>query len=498
MLEALKSYSAEKINRIQAQPKVGSVVVVIVLMLIEVWFISIGDWSGDYWEHSAVLKELIRDPWNPTHPIIRADIPHAFFSPYLTTLGIIGHYFAFSPFSMLSVMAMVNLGFLLFGLFLFIRIFFKKNAWNIYAPLLFLHLFAWGPQYWTYSSFFHFNTLHFVLPYPSTFAVGATFISAYLFAEFTNLKLKGLIIPVIITLNSVILLTHPTTFIFLMVLYAGISIHHFNQSSKWGLFFFISTAACFVIAAVWPYYPFLDLLTNQPSDSAFHLNSKVLYQNPILKILPAIPALFLFNQKDRLMILCVAMLTLIYIYGFITGQYGYGRVISFIVLMLHLKLAEWITDSKVTRQKLIVLVIVALLSLPYAYYVTKTFYRQSILTGKKPFYDQFKILEKYLDEDDLVMTDRSSIRYIPAFGGRVTATVMPPYWIADNTKRLHDIERFFRFSEGRRRMLSSYGVNYLLLTKNYVPEYRSFLTSMGLGESAIVFHNAELMLIKVR
>ncbi|HMP87631.1 MAG TPA: hypothetical protein PKE63_10165, partial [Lacibacter sp.] len=50
-------------------------------------YIRQAPWVGDYWEHRAVLNELIRQPLHPAHPIVAANQPHAFFSPYLMAAG---------------------------------------------------------------------------------------------------------------------------------------------------------------------------------------------------------------------------------------------------------------------------------------------------------------------------------------------------------------------------------------------------------------------------
>jgi len=38
-----------------------------------------GQWVGDFWEHSAVVRELITHPLSPKHPQLSVDAPHAFF-----------------------------------------------------------------------------------------------------------------------------------------------------------------------------------------------------------------------------------------------------------------------------------------------------------------------------------------------------------------------------------------------------------------------------------
>jgi hypothetical protein len=41
-----------------------------------------GEWIYDFWEHSAVVKELSVHPLYPSHHLFLVDKPHAFASPY--------------------------------------------------------------------------------------------------------------------------------------------------------------------------------------------------------------------------------------------------------------------------------------------------------------------------------------------------------------------------------------------------------------------------------
>jgi hypothetical protein len=38
-----------------------------------------GQWAGDSWEHSAVVRELATNIFNPHHPQLLLNTPHAFF-----------------------------------------------------------------------------------------------------------------------------------------------------------------------------------------------------------------------------------------------------------------------------------------------------------------------------------------------------------------------------------------------------------------------------------
>jgi len=51
-------------------------------------------WVGDFWEHSAVVKELSTHPLYPQHPLFIVNKAHHGFSPYLLFVGLL---LAFPP-----------------------------------------------------------------------------------------------------------------------------------------------------------------------------------------------------------------------------------------------------------------------------------------------------------------------------------------------------------------------------------------------------------------
>jgi hypothetical protein len=286
------------------------------------------------------------------------------------------------------------------------------------------------------------------------------------------------------------------------VLITSIAITRFNEQKTIVIFFLISAVVPFALAIYWPYYPLWDLLTNQPKDSKFHLSSKILYHFPFMGILPSLIMPLILQGRDLIKppayLICFGILVIIYLYGFVTQQYGYGREISFITLMLHLVLAEWIVSATSNTKKLIIVSLVAVLSLPHLYFTAKTLYKNYSLFGKELYYDRYKILQKVLKPGDVVLTDSKTLCFATAFGAKVPATLMPPYWIVDNKKRLNDVDAFFLSADRRSEILKSYNVDYVMLTEKYIPEHKKLLESLNLPEESIVIRSSGLMLIRVR
>lgn len=493
---------------INRNPKKYSFIVLTLLFILQIGFIVNDQWAGDFWEHCAVLKELIRDPVNPSHPIIHANLPHAFFSPYHVLLSLIGIVTHLEPIRILSIAGIFNLCLWVFGLFMFVKIFFPEKAWDVYLRLLLIHLFLWGPAAWIFSSFFHFNVLHLVLPYPSTFAVGLSFISSYLFSVALTKRYIIVYILIIIILNTIIILTHPTTYLFSLSCLAVIGYTEFRLSKK--LITTVVAVTCcllpFVLTYYWPYYSFVGLLGDASQNQEFHLDSKKLYENVLFAIGPALIVFFVIKRKDLIpsqkIILLLFALLVIYFYGFISTKYGYGRVISFIVLMLHLILAYKLSYiNQLSKRQFLGLCFAIIVTTPYLFETFKTLYHNPPFIGKNS-YEDYTFLESYLTHDDVVLTGLESIKLVPAFGGRVTASLYPPYWIKDNDERVSDVRTFFKEPDitpaYRQEMLAKYNVNYILLNKYDFSILDDLIKSAGLTSNDIVHQNKSFILIKVK
>ena len=61
------------------------------------------DWAGDFWEHSAVVRELSTNTLNPKHPLLFSEKDHPFFSPYLLLVSLFTKTFSINPICSLSI-----------------------------------------------------------------------------------------------------------------------------------------------------------------------------------------------------------------------------------------------------------------------------------------------------------------------------------------------------------------------------------------------------------
>lgn len=52
---------------------------VLVLGLISAHILA-GGWVGDFWKHTAAVRELATHPFDPQHPMVLSDAPNRFLS----------------------------------------------------------------------------------------------------------------------------------------------------------------------------------------------------------------------------------------------------------------------------------------------------------------------------------------------------------------------------------------------------------------------------------
>jgi hypothetical protein len=291
-----------------------------------------GQWSTDMWEHVAVVRRLIEDPFRTTPPLTLLD------TPYTVMLGALGHVFGVNAVTILSVAAIANLVLLLVAL----RLFVVEATANQRAPfwaLVFL-LLLWGFSPYRFSGFFNLNSIGFVLPYPSTFATAVALLT--LTAAHRAMRDRGplLLIAVAAGTGSVVLV-HPITGAWLAIglLAVGISRARIPRDWVW-----LGTASVVGLALtlLWPYYSIFDLLRDT---SSYDAANRAMYDDVVVRLFPAVIGVWVIWRRfrvDRRDLLAVMMSggLAIYAYGYVRDEYSYGRSLALVVLVLDIAAAD--------------------------------------------------------------------------------------------------------------------------------------------------------------
>jgi len=464
-----------------------------------------GQWYGDFWEHSAVVRELATNFSHPFHPLLLLDAPHAFYSPYAVLVALLARTFHLDAIQALSMMGLVNLGVWFVGLrlFVFSMVPAHRNAIAFYT--LILTLFWWGSFAWAgFGGFFHIGVLGNILPYPSTFGAALAFIAIGLNQRRMETRRLAYFIPIFLV-AVIVLISHPITFLFFTVALVSQSCTDRGSVCYQLLLIGVLFGLTFLAAVYWPYFPVGDFFLLE--SGKFHFSNRLMYHQVLSKIWPAllvIPLVIptLKSKWRRSLVLMLMTLSGIYVFGAITDQYAFGRLISYIVLLLHIFLAEHISILEWKLHEIVgprrltplvvplgVILIAGLLSLkPLKFTLDKS------VRDYPPTYKNYQFLSQFTGQYEVVLADIISSWMIPAFGGKIIAAEHAQAFIPDYDVRRSDVERFFNkgstLSE-RQQVVQKYNATYLLLNK--LMKQHLMQTTMPHGR--IVFENDNFILI---
>ena len=447
-------------------------------------FASNGFWSGDFWEHSAVVKALIERPFHPQHPLFLLDTPNAFMSPYALLVATFARVLSLSAINALSIFSLANFLLLAYGAKRFCSVISPNYAESTAFYFILLTLMLWGNNPWPYSGFFHIEIIETVLPYPSTFSIALSLIGLSLFLKPINTD-KLLSNSILCLIIWTVLLSHPLTFIFLS---SGLFFLSFSYNSF--PFKKLFTLGCLILIACvtalfWPYFSLYDLIVG--GSKVYHTSNLVMYLNVWDRVWPNIillPCLFL-ALRTRLTVMIVLWfiaLCLIYIYGKLSSNYSYGRIISYCILLLHVIAANGLTRFEFGLQKTYIntikiyhlLLIYALLALSLNWLpstVTRLLTIGNQISKNKSFVNQISyknlvFIKNFINPDQLVLADIETSWLVPTFGGKVIAALHPQAFVPDTFDRQRDLNMFFSTDtnkEQRIEMIHKYRPQFLLL-----------------------------------
>jgi len=433
-------------------------------------------WIGDFWEHAAVVRALAAHPLSPSHPLLAVDQPHAFFSPYALAVGLTARVTGCSPATALSVAGMFNLALLVFALRRFVQRRFSAPHADFYALLFTLVL--WGYPTVLFSGMLSLQWLGNVLGYPSTFATGLLLLVWSLALE--GVFSRGRVWLLTVCLGTLIL-THPPT-----ALGAGVGLLAFTVEGAGGrlkpalIRVALLGAIAMLLALAWPYYPLTGVLRD---GHFFHESNRAMYAEALGDALPALAglpllALRLRNRwRDGLGLVFLALFA-VYLAGAFSGQWSWGRVLPVLVLALHLVAADFaarmeaawrsqgtpLSNSQRAGGWLLAAVVL---------FCAARFTPEVI----RPFRDsprfpaRYEPLTRWVGENDVVVADLVTSWYLPAYCGKVVASIHPLAFVPDQRERGEDLRRFFHPKAGlelRRSVIARQGARFVLLDRTEV------------------------------
>jgi hypothetical protein len=437
-------------------------------------------WTGDFWTHAAVVRELARRPWAPVHPLFGIEAPHPFMSPYTLVVGLAARLSGGSAVNTLAAFGLINLIALLIGLRLFCGELLNRRT--AFFVLLF-SLVLWGADPWRYSGFIHLNALGFVIAYPSIAALAVTMLCWYALLRLLKTSHKGWALLLLLGAPFV-LLTHPITGVVLAAGLVALSAADVIEQPRRVLTIGALVGGVALTAALaWPYYPWLTLIAT--GNNVYSESNLAMYTGVAQRLWPlalAVPVLVQRWRKHLLDPLAyfVGLLAVLYATGALLANGTLGRVIPALVLGLHMAIA----DGVVTLERrwnaaglhlssrllygavsLVVLIGAAnmagglLRAVPRGL-LPATLQADPRLEPAAPLYAP---LAQVIGADTVVLADLNFSRHMPAFTGKVVAFIDPEAFVPDDDERRAAVTRFFAdiSTTERLRLLDRYDARFV-------------------------------------
>jgi hypothetical protein len=449
-----------------------------------------GHWIGDFWEHSAMVRELITHPVRPRHPLLLVDAPHAFANPYALVVALCCRLAGVSSVTGLAAASLVNLLMLFVALRMFVRRFASAQPEAVSFYLLLFMLLLWGWEPWEFSGFYHVNALNHTLAYPSACAFWMSLLLLALNGKRMAERRPGLLL-LIVPMSTFVLLVHPPVFLFVAAGLAAMALD--ARERRYEIVTSISALAiAFAVALTWPFFPVWQLLTG--GSAAFDANNAAMYSQPLLRTFPAIIGIPLIIREARRtrrwsMAAWVAMLLGLYAFGFVTARYNYGRVIFFVVFLLQFEIAKLVAQLEsrldargparswplVTGVSVVAGMLLSAGSLVRA--------ARDTLWGPRTDAG-YAFLLRGVSQYDVMMADLRTGWIAASFGGKLVSAQHPLAFISEREQqtRRGDVKAFFDGASSqaeRQRILARYRVAYLFAPR------RSAADSTVVSEDAL-------------
>jgi hypothetical protein len=482
-----------------------------------------GSWADDFWEHAAVIRELMTNPLNPKHPLIDIGASHAFFSPYSVLLATVGRVFDISPVNILSGFGLINLCLLGFTLPLFLSTVQKESRYSVAFYTILLNLFFWGDDPWHFSGFYNFEIFNSVLPYPSTIALAFTFLGLWLNDRLLRQYSFALHLCLIV-ICSFTLITHSLTCLFLFVGLCAQTIVIRKIAVKPLAFLAVTLLSSFMLCMLWPYYSVYTMLST--AGEAFNWSNHSMYLSVVPRIWPsliALPIIFwrMSLSTNRTLCLILLVLSMLYVFGGYSQNYAVGRVVAIIIFLTNVLIAQAIVllEEQISAnhrfntiwQISIATCLIAVscwwvsLATPRILTVVHSIYLDRPVNNKLS-YKQLEFLTDYVKQSDVILANVELSWKIPALAGKVLATKHPLAFAPDWFPRKMQLLEFFDLkttAAQRKEYLLRYRPTYLLLDKNNDVAWQiifAFVQTQHLKSSdpLIVFESPQFILIDLR
>ncbi|MEU6391376.1 hypothetical protein [Streptomyces sp. NPDC046939] len=455
-------------------------------------------WAGDLGVHAATVERLRHDLLDPGDPLVAADTPSPYYTPWTLLLGCAAKVTGLGVFVVLRGAALVSLAVLVAGVWSFTGTFLAGAAgrWRRAAAsalvLLSLTL-LWGTTLFDWSGFLGLDSLALTVSYPSTFALGAAF---WLWALLRRASAWAHFLAAG-ALWAVILLSHQFTGVVASLGAAAMVLgaRPWPRRPAWTRLA-AGLALGLLLLALWPYYPFFDLFGVGGLEEIHRSLYRDLLGRFWLAALVGGAALALRwwrDRRDPLVLFCLFG-AVVFAAGGLSGHWSWGRVLPAVLIPAQVAAALEVFGAprRAVRAGFGWAVAGALLAGAWTqcgvlgYVLPRSALPSAVAAKYWEPWRGYHWITPWVKYGDVVLAKKWPARQIPAYGPYTLAPGYPDFFLPDEEERLAAVRAYFAAdtSAGRRaQVLRRYEVRWVVAYPGEVP--RSARGAQGLERVAV-------------
>ncbi|WP_018549740.1 hypothetical protein [Streptomyces sp. LaPpAH-108] len=452
----------------RALPWAAAALVLVLMLLVIVRL----PWAGDLGMHAATVQRLRHSLLNPGNPLVDADTPSPYYSPWMLLLGLLARVTGLSVFVVLRIGALVGLTLLLTGVWRYVRTLSAHRA----APALALLcvVFLWGPDVFNWSGFLGLNSLALTVSYPSVLALGLSF---HFWAWLTRALRTDTSWPAWVGLGllwALILLCHQ--FSGVVASLGALAVVLAARPARATLLRLgAALVAGVLLLALWPYYDFFALFSAGADLEAIH---RPLYSDLLprfgLVLLGVVALVFRWRRDHRdVLVLFFVLGALLFAAGGLTGHYSWGRALPAALIPAQLAAAlETVSASRRAVRVAWACLLGAALAVgawaqagTLGYVIDRTDLPAPVAAKYRVPWVGYHWITPWVRYGDVVMARTTPSRQIPAYGPYTVAPGYPDFFLPDETGRDEAVTRYYApttDSATRLAIARRYGVHWVI------------------------------------
>ncbi|MEU6481382.1 hypothetical protein ABZ858_31830 [Streptomyces sp. NPDC047017] len=449
-------------------PRAAAALVLVLLLLVVVRL----PWAGDLGMHAATVQRLRHDLAHPGNPLVDADTPSPYYSPWMLLLGGIARLTGWSVFVVLRLAALAALALLATGVRRYVRALSAHRAAPALAALSLLLL--WGTVLINWSGFPSLNSLALTVSYPSAFALGLAF---HHWAWLTRALRTCAGWEVWLGLGALwalILLCHQFTGV-VATLGALATVIAARPGRSLAPRLAAGAALGLLVLWLWPYYDFFALFSAGGDLEGVHRALYAYFPGRYWLALLGVAALIPRGRRDHrdALVVFFALGALVCAAGFATGHYSWGRALPAALIPAQLAAALAVVGP---ARRAVRVRWARVLGAAFAvgawtqsgmlgYVVGRAALPAAVAVNYTRPWPGYHWITPHVRYGDVVMARDEPSRMIPAYGAYTVAAGYPEFFLPDEARRERAVRRYYTRSTPlgvRRDILRAYAVRWVL------------------------------------